>query len=91
MTASVGGHADAVKMLLENGADARFADGEGVTPLMNAAENGTASVLKLLVASNSAKKDEETKGKYVDLVSNTGFTALIIASRIDIVGRLSTC
>ena len=80
MTASVGGHDAAVKLLLENGADARFADGEGVTPLMNAAENGTASVLKLLAESKSAKKDEETKGKYVDLVSNTGFTALIIAS-----------
>jgi serine/threonine-protein phosphatase 6 regulatory ankyrin repeat subunit B len=80
MTASVGGHTEAVKLLLENGADARFADGEGVTPLMNAAENGTAPVLKLLVESASAKKDEETKGKYVDLVSNTGFTALIIAS-----------
>jgi ankyrin repeat protein len=80
MTASVGGHADAVKMLLDNGADARFTDGEGVTPLMNAAENGTTAVLKLLVESSSSKKDEETKGKYVDLVSNTGFTALIIAS-----------
>ena len=80
MTASVGGHADAVKLLLDHGADARFADGEGVTPLMNAAENGTASVLKLLVESASAKKDEETKGRYIDLVSNTGFTALIIAS-----------
>ena len=80
MTASVGGHADAVKLLLDNGADARFADAEGVTPLMNAAENGTASVLKLLINSDSAKKDEETKGRYVDLVSNTGFTALIIAS-----------
>jgi ankyrin repeat protein len=80
MTASVGGHADAVKLLLDNGADARFADGEGVTPLMNAAENGTAAVLKLLAESDSAKKDEEVKGRYVDLVFNTGFTALIIAS-----------
>jgi ankyrin repeat protein len=80
MTASVGGHAEAVKLLLDNGADARFADAEGVTPLMNAAENGTASVLKLLVESSSAKKDEESKGRYIDLVSNTGFTALIIAS-----------
>jgi ankyrin repeat protein len=31
MTASVGGHVEAAKLLLENGADARFADGEGVT------------------------------------------------------------
>lgn len=80
MTASVGGHAAAVKLLLDNGADPRHADGEGVTPLMNAAENGTASVLKLLAESDAAGRDEETKGKYVDVVSDTGFTALIIAS-----------
>ena len=80
MTASVGGHVDAVKLLLDNGADARFTDGEGVTPLMNAAENGTAAVLRALVESNSAKSDEKTKGRYVDLLSKTGFTALIIAS-----------
>lgn len=80
MTASVGGHASTVKLLLENGADARYTDGEGVTPLMNAAENGTVAVLKLLAESESAKKDEDTKGKYVDIVSNTGFTALIIAA-----------
>jgi ankyrin repeat protein len=80
MTASVGGHAEAVRLLLEHGADARYADGEGVTPLMNAAENGTAAVLKLLAESDSARAGEETRGKYVDLVSNAGFTALIIAS-----------
>ena len=80
MTAAVGGHTDAVKLLLEHGADVRYADAEGVTPLMNAAENGTVSVLKLLVGSNSAKNNEATKGKYVDVVSNTGFTALIIAA-----------
>lgn len=80
MTASVGGHAEAVKLLLDNGADPRYADGEGVTPLMNAAENGTASVLKLLAESDSAQRDVEAKGRYVDVVSDTGFTALIIAS-----------
>jgi ankyrin repeat protein len=47
---------------------------------MNAAENGTTAVLKLLAESKSAKMDEGEKGKYVDLVSRTGFTALIIAS-----------
>jgi len=80
MTAAVGGHADAVKLLLEHAADARYTDAEGVTPLMNAAENGTVAVMRLLVASDSAKNDEATKGKYVDVVSETGFTALIIAS-----------
>ena len=55
MTASVGGQAEDVRLLLENGADARYADGEGVTPLMNAAKNGTAAVLKLLAESKSVK------------------------------------
>jgi serine/threonine-protein phosphatase 6 regulatory ankyrin repeat subunit B len=80
MTAAVGGHAEAVKLLLDHGANVRYTDGDGVTPLMNAAENGTVSVLKLLIESESAKKDIDTKGKYVDVVSNTGFTALIIAA-----------
>jgi ankyrin repeat protein len=55
MTASVGGHAEAVRLLLGNGADARYADGEGVMPLMNAAKNGTSAVLKLLAESKSMK------------------------------------
>ncbi len=81
MTACVGGHVEAVKLLLDNGADARFVDGEGVTPLMNAAENGTVSVLRALIGSKSAAAGGEGgDAKYVDLVSRTGFTALIIAS-----------
>ncbi|KAL7461387.1 hypothetical protein ACHAXS_003047, partial [Conticribra weissflogii] len=86
MTASVGGHEAAVKLLLEHGADAAFRDAEGVTPLMNAAENGTAGVLKLLAESQSAKRADAdaanaaSRGKYVDWVSDTGFTALIIAA-----------
>jgi ankyrin repeat protein len=36
-------------------------------------------VLRLLIESKSAKQDDDTKGKYVDLVSKSGFTALIIA------------
>lgn len=81
MTAAVGGHADVAKLLLDNGADARYADGDGVTALMNAAENGNVEVLKLLIDSKSAKatSDGDNKGKYVDLVSKSGFTALIIA------------
>jgi len=79
MTAAVGGHAAAVKLLRDNGADARFADAEGITPLMNAAENGTVAVLKLLVEGEDSP-DIPDKTPYVDLVSNTGFTALIIAA-----------
>jgi len=79
MTASVGGHTDAVGLLLEHGADPRAVDKDGLTPLMNAAENGTVPVLKLL-AQAGAKTDEEHQDKYVDIMSSTGFNALIIAS-----------
>jgi serine/threonine-protein phosphatase 6 regulatory ankyrin repeat subunit B len=73
MTASVAGHVDSVKLLLENGADPSAVDSDGLTALMNAAENGSVGVLKLLVkAANDVK--------YVDTMSTTGFTALIIAS-----------
>jgi serine/threonine-protein phosphatase 6 regulatory ankyrin repeat subunit B len=74
MTASVGGHEEAVKLLLENGADASATDGDGLTPLINAAENGTVAVMKLLVHS------VEDPVQYVNSVSSTGFTALIIAA-----------
>jgi len=91
MTASVGGHEAAARLLLEHGADAAFRDAEGVTPLMNAAENGTVGVLKALVESRSAREasansnansnaNANANSKYVDWVSDTGFTALIIAS-----------
>lgn len=74
MTASVGGHTEAVKLLLENGADATATDKDGLTALMNAAEKGNVEVLKLLT--QAANKDAD----YLNAVSTTGFTALIIAS-----------
>uniref|UniRef100_A0A6U3Q8H2 Uncharacterized protein n=2 Tax=Ditylum brightwellii TaxID=49249 RepID=A0A6U3Q8H2_9STRA len=89
MTASVGGHADAVEVLLENGADPRATDSDGLNPLMNAAENGTVAVLKLLVDGAGDGGDV----KYVDTISTTGFTPLIIASahgHTDAVGYLIT-
>lgn len=73
MTASVGGHMEAVKQLLDNGADAKAMDGDGLTPAMNAAENGNVEVLKLL----AKNVDDST---YLDIMSVTGFNALIIAS-----------
>jgi ankyrin repeat protein len=73
MTASVGGHAEAVKLLIENGADASATDKDGLTPLMNAAENGDVETLKAILE----KVDDPD---YVNQMSNTGFTALIIAS-----------
>ena len=46
MAASVGGHLDAVKLLLKNGADANGKDNDGLTPAMNACEKPGAEVLK---------------------------------------------
>jgi serine/threonine-protein phosphatase 6 regulatory ankyrin repeat subunit B len=73
MTASVGGHVDAVKFLLENGADATATDKDGLTALLNAAEKGSVEVLKLLAT-------HVNDPKYLDIMSNTGFNALIIAA-----------
>lgn len=73
MTASVGGHSEAVQVLLENGADPTIVDHDALTPLMNAAENGTVATVKALV-------DHVNDPIYVNAMSNTGFTALIIAA-----------
>jgi ankyrin repeat protein len=62
MTASMGGHAKAVRLLLENGTDAHFADGKGVTPLMNATENGMTAVLKGAPGEQVCKGGQRKKG-----------------------------
>jgi len=73
MTAAVGGHSQAVEILLENGADPTIADGDGLIPLMSAAEHGTVATLKAILTHVS---DPD----YINLISNSGFTSLIIAS-----------
>lgn len=73
MTASAGGHAEAVHILLENGADPTIADNDGLTPLMNAAENGSVNTIKAIL-------QQVNDQAYINRMSNTGFTALIIAS-----------
>lgn len=74
MSACVGGHVDAVSVLVNAGADVRTTDKDGLTPLMNAAENGTVATLELLTA--AADNDDA----YLNAMSKTGFTALIIAA-----------
>jgi ankyrin repeat protein len=81
MTASVGGHSGAVALLLQEGADPTVTDNDGLTPLMNAAENGTVATLKLLV-------DHVKDPSYVNLMSKTGFSSLIIASAHGHVGAI---
>jgi ankyrin repeat protein len=78
-TAAVSGHADAVKALLEAGADGMAkTDPDQLTPLMNAAESGSVATVKVLQEHN-ALKESDTKGE-LDHMSETGFTALIIAA-----------
>lgn len=73
MTASVGGHTEAVELLLENGGDPTVTDSDGLTPLMNAAENGSVAIMKLLAS-------HVDDANYVNMMSSTGFSPLIIAS-----------
>jgi ankyrin repeat protein len=76
MTASVGGHLETVKLLMENKADATATDSDGVTPLMSAAESGAVEVVQVLIEHTP----EEDRKQFMDMISTTGFTALIIAS-----------
>jgi len=69
----VGGHSEAVEILLENGADPTVADNDNLIPLMNAAENGTVATLKVIL-------DHVEDPDYVNRMSNTGFSSLIIAA-----------
>jgi ankyrin repeat protein len=48
------GRLEAVRLLLDGGADASLADGDGFTPLMQAAFNGHLEVLRLLLARGAA-------------------------------------
>mmetsp|Transcript_11346 Transcript_11346/g.24042 ORF Transcript_11346/g.24042 Transcript_11346/m.24042 type:complete len:587 (+) Transcript_11346:67-1827(+) len=73
MTAAVGGHSEAVEILLENGADPTITDRDGLIPLMSAAENGTVATLKAIL-------DHVDDPDYIDIISNTGFSSLIIAA-----------
>lgn len=59
--------------MLENGADPTVADNDNLIPLMNAAENGTVATLKVIL-------DHVEDPDYVNRMSNTGFSSLIIAA-----------
>lgn len=78
MTASVSGHEGVVKLLLGAGADPKTTDGDGLTCLHNGAENGTVPVLKAIMENFDG--DDDAKSHYVDIMSTTGFSALIIAA-----------
>lgn len=71
--AVVGGHVDVVKILLKDEGvrdGINNGDNEGLTPVMNACEQGSADILKLLMKSSGT----------VNAVSKNGFTPLIVAS-----------
>lgn len=73
MTASSGGHSESIEILLENGADPTAADNDGVIPIIGAAEYGSVNSLKALLKSID---DPD----YINRMSNTGLSSLIIAS-----------
>lgn len=77
MTASVAGHVDATRLLLEDDANPLAVDADGLTALMNASEKGATDVMKVLIESATAAGSDST---YVDMMSTTGFNALIIGS-----------
>mmetsp|Transcript_2039 Transcript_2039/g.4441 ORF Transcript_2039/g.4441 Transcript_2039/m.4441 type:complete len:919 (+) Transcript_2039:171-2927(+) len=72
MAASVGGHAEALGLLLAKATPEEIhkKDKDGLTALMNAAENGTVPCIDMLL---DAKAE-------IDAMSETGFTALIVAA-----------
>lgn len=86
MAAAVGGHDKVVELLLQHGAKADATDREGLTPLMNAAEKGNVQVIQSLLKSFQANDDDDDddvqqqRKDYVNMLSITGFNALIIAS-----------
>jgi len=75
-TAAVGGHTDSISLLLQHKATPQALDKDGLTPLINAAEKGSTESLQLLL--QAVPEDERVD--YVNTISTTGFTALIIAS-----------
>jgi len=71
MNACAEGRVDAVRKLLDEGADVNRANWDGVTPLIIACGNGHVDVARLLLE----------KGAEVDKAEKEGWTPLIIASR----------
>ena len=70
MAASVRGHYNAVKFLIEKGADVNHKDNSNATGLMGATEIGNIRIVKLLVENNAD----------VHVETNSGNTAIILAA-----------
>merc|ERR1712048_325993 len=75
MASCVSGHLEATKILLDNSVDPRSIDNDGLTALMNAAENGSVEIIETLLSALDGGKSD-----YVNIMSATGFTALIIGA-----------
>ena len=70
MVASLQGHEEVVKLLIEKGAEVNRTDKAGVTALMAASEQGHGEIVKLLIE----------KGAEVNRTDEAGETALMVAS-----------
>lgn len=74
MTAASGGHSEAIEILIENGADPTLGDGDNLIPLISAAENGSVASLKAIL------DHVDDDSNYINRISDTGLSALMIAS-----------
>lgn len=73
MTAASGGHSEAIEILIENGADPTLGDADNLIPLISAAENGSVASLKVIL-------DHVDDSDYINRISDTGLSSLMIAS-----------
>ena len=94
MAASVGGHTDALGLLLAKTTleEIHKKEMDGLTAFMNAAENGTVPFINMLLGAGAEidVMSETRFTAYIDLTSNSGGTAIMFAASGD-TPRYSTC
>jgi ankyrin repeat protein len=70
MLASIGGHVEAIRVLIEKGANLEAADESGMTPLILASFTGHVQAIRMLIE----------KGANLEAVDENGMTPLMLAS-----------